>query len=183
MNESQHSNTSINASLTCSSRGMDLIFVETFIYIILGLIAFVGNSLVCIAICRNSSLRTITNNFILSLALTDLLLTVFVLPMKTTSSVANRWITGDFGCIIDGFSGYILSGISLLTLMLLGVNKYSLVVRPNSYRRVTRRNALTQCYSWYVDCNICCMCCWFSTDRNPIPIQPSQPIKVFSVFT
>ena len=182
MNESQHSNTSINASVTCSSRGMDLIFVETFIYIILGLIAFVGNSLVCIAICRNSSLRTITNNFILSLALTDLLLTVFVLPMKTTSSVANRWIAGDFGCIIDGFSGYILLGISSLTLML-AVNKYSLVVRPNSYRRVTRRNALTQCYSWYVDCNICCMCCWFSTDRNPIPIQPSQPIKVFSVFT
>ena len=80
MNKSEQPTSSTNASIDASSRGIVLVVVESCIFLALDLTALVGNTLVCVALYKNISLRTITNNFILSLALTDLSMAVLAMP-------------------------------------------------------------------------------------------------------
>ena len=124
MNISSVFNFSSNASLTdASPRGIVLIIVESFIFLVLSTTALFGNLLISAAFYRNPSLRTATNIFILSLALTDILMAVFAMSLVTSSSIVNSWTTGDIGFEIYGNIANIAGGASLLTVMLLASNQ------------------------------------------------------------
>ena len=43
-----------------------------------------GNLLVCVAVCRERSLHNMANYFLMSLAIADLLVSVFVMPVGMT---------------------------------------------------------------------------------------------------
>ena len=137
MNISLPLNDLINSStVSVSHRDTVLVVVESTVFLILNIGAFVGNLLVCLAIYRNPSLRTVTNNFILSLALTDLFMAVFVMPFYTVSFMLNRWTVG------ETFSQIILwclnsaGFISILNVTLLAINRYFRVVRPQMYSNI-----------------------------------------------
>ena len=130
MNRSEQSASSTNISVGDTSRGVVLVVVESFIFLVLDLAALMGNTLVFVAVYRNISLRTVTNNFVLSLALTDLLMAVLVTPLKTCTSLANEWIGGTLRLEIYGYSGHILGATSLVTVALVAINRYFRVVRP-----------------------------------------------------
>lgn len=54
----------------------------SFLFVILFIIAGgVGNILVCLAVCLDKRLQNVTNYFLLSLAIADLLVSLFVMPM------------------------------------------------------------------------------------------------------
>ena len=125
---SQHLNVSVQ-----SARGTALVVIESSIFVLVNLAALVGNLVVCLVFYRSPSLRTVTNYFVISLALTDLLMSVLVMPLVVTSSIANEWITGQLGCKLMQVCGNALAGISVLTIMLLAVNRYFCVVRPTLY--------------------------------------------------
>ena len=94
MNSSQQPNAWTNISVATATRGTTLIIVESCIFVLLNIAALAGNSLVCLAFYRNPSLRTVTNYFVLSLAITDLSMAVLVLPLDAASSIADRTIGG-----------------------------------------------------------------------------------------
>ena len=143
MNKSEHSTSSTNVSVGATSRGVVLVVVESFIFLLLDLAALVGNALVCLALYRNISLRTVTNNFILSLALTDLLMAILVMPLKTCASLADEWIGGTFGLELYGYSGHILGATSLVTVALVAINRYFRVVRPTLYSKIYSKKSST----------------------------------------
>ena len=149
MNNSQlHCNNSSNGSVAHNSRVIALIAVESCIFIVLDLAALIGNSLVCLAFYRNPSLRTVTNYFVLSLALTDLSMAVLIMPLITISTIANTGILGDFECRIRFICGYMLASTSVLSIMLLAINRYLHVTRPASCRLVyKKRRSLTMAVS------------------------------------
>ena len=153
MNISLPFNTSTNFSTTSmGSRKTALVVVQSFICLILNIAALVGNLLVCVALYRNPLLRTVTNNFVLSLALTDLLMAVIVMPAFTVSSFANSWIAGEVASQVTFFSFNVAAGVSQLGVMLLAVNRYFRVVRPTLYRRIysKRSSALMVVTTWIV---------------------------------
>ena len=147
----------LNASNSSSTpavplRGTVLVVVELFIFLVLNIAAFVGNLLVCMAFYRNPSLRTVTNNFILSLALTDLLMAVVVMPGFTVSSLLNRWIAGEtISQIIFCFLMFSLN-TSLSNVMLLAMNRYFRVVRPALYGNIysKKSSAVMVAATWIV---------------------------------
>ena len=96
MNNSHQPNASMNVLLTATTRGTALIVVESCILFLFNVEALVGNLLVCIALYRNPALRTVTNYFVFSLALTDLSMAIFVMPFSVISSIANESIAGSF---------------------------------------------------------------------------------------
>ena len=102
MNNSDQPNSVTNASVSASSRDIVLVVVESCIFLALDLAALVGNALVCVAFHRKSSLRTVTNNFIVSLALTDLLMATLVMPPLTSSSISDEWSEGTLGLEVFG---------------------------------------------------------------------------------
>ena len=144
-------NNSINASEPSGTRGITFIIFESCVYLLMDIAALVGNFLVCLAFYRNPSLRTTTNYFVLSLALADLSMAVLVMPLNAASSIANRWAAGQFGCKIIYSSSHALAGVSLLTVMLLSVNRYVCVVQSTLYTNIfSKKRSLAMVISVWI---------------------------------
>lgn len=61
-------------------------------------IGLIGNMLVCIAVYRNHTMRTVTNYFIVNLALADFMVILFCLPPTVLWDVTETWFLGDAMC-------------------------------------------------------------------------------------
>ena len=125
--------TNISSTPSLPLRGTVLVVAESSIFLILNVGAFIGNLLVCLAFYRNPSLRTVVNNFIFSLAFTDLLMAVTVMPVFTVSSLFNKWIAGYLASQIIMCCLLTALFTSTSTVMLIAINRYFQVVRPELY--------------------------------------------------
>lgn len=77
------------------------------IFLVLFLVVFVcgvvGNSLVCLVIWKNKHMRTVTNVFILNLAIADLLVLFVVVLPTMTQDIFETWFFGEAICKIIFF--------------------------------------------------------------------------------
>ena len=144
--------TNISSTRSLHLRGTVLVVIESSIFLILNVGAFVGNLAICLAFYRGPSLRTVANNFILSLALTDLLMAVIVMPVFTVCSLFNKWIAGYLALQI--IMSCLLTALftSSSTVMLIAINRYFHVVRPEMYGNIysKRRSARMAVAAWVV---------------------------------
>lgn len=58
----------------------------------------VGNALVCIAVYTNYTMRTVTNIFIVNLAVADFFVILFCLPPTVVWDVTETWFMGEAMC-------------------------------------------------------------------------------------
>lgn len=65
------------------------ILAYTFIF----LMCVIGNVLVCFVVVKNRQMRTVTNMFLLNLAISDLLVGIFCMP----TTLVDNLITGEQG--------------------------------------------------------------------------------------
>ncbi len=73
-------------------------FVLFFAYAIIFLIGLIANIFVIIVIIKCRRMRTLTNRFLLNLAISDLLATLICLPPTAYHHYDKRWIFGEFLC-------------------------------------------------------------------------------------
>lgn len=69
-----------------------------FLYTVTFIVGLVGNSLVCFAVWRNNNMRTVTNVFIVNLALGDFLVILLCLPPTLVQDIALTWFLGPAMC-------------------------------------------------------------------------------------
>ncbi|XP_031556573.1 melatonin receptor type 1A-like [Actinia tenebrosa] len=121
-----------------TSRSTAIIAAETSILLLIGLITFVGNLLVVISIYRNPSLRTITNYFVLSLCVTDILAPLLGLTPILAWSIRNHFfeVFGEGTCIFQGLLTTGLTYISVITITLMAVNRFIRVCKPDKYSKL-----------------------------------------------
>ncbi|XP_034037805.1 histamine receptor H2a isoform X2 [Thalassophryne amazonica] len=103
---------------------------------ILSLLIFMtigGNVLVCMAVCASRRLRCLTNCFIVSLAVTDLLLGLLVLPFSALLELSNDWPLGPVFCNFYISMDIMLCTASILTLLAISVDRYLAVTMPLRY--------------------------------------------------
>ncbi|XP_053197381.1 D(1) dopamine receptor-like [Scomber japonicus] len=94
-----------------------------------------GNFTVCAAVCRFRHLRAkLTNIFIVSLALSDLLVAVLVMPWKAVAEVAGFWPFGGF-CKTWLACDIMCSTASILNLCMISVDRYWAISNPFLYER------------------------------------------------
>lgn len=67
-------------------------------YSIILLCAVVGNLLVVLTLVQNRRMRTITNVFLLNLAISDILLGVLCMPVTLVGTLLRNFIFGEFLC-------------------------------------------------------------------------------------
>ena len=72
-------------------------------YILTFLIGTTGNFLVCFAVWRNRTMRTVTNIFIVNLAVADLLIILVCLTPTLVSDITETWFVGFAMCKIVMF--------------------------------------------------------------------------------
>ena len=98
------------------------------------LTSFVGNSLVVYAIYRYRQLRTCSNLIILNLSLADVLLTIIVAPIKAFYWFHNQGTFSVANCFITGVLGYLLSLVSIYTLVFVSIERFIATNYPLKHR-------------------------------------------------
>ncbi|KAE8614720.1 hypothetical protein XENTR_v10008279 [Xenopus tropicalis] len=102
---------------------------------VLILSTLLGNTLVCAAVIRFRHLRSkVTNFFVISLAVSDLLVAVLVMPWKAVAEIAGFWPFGTFCNIWVAFD-IMCSTASILNLCVISVDRYWAISSPFRYER------------------------------------------------
>ncbi|XP_071490295.1 G-protein coupled receptor moody-like [Diadema antillarum] len=122
------------------------------ILVVVAVIGITGNSLVIVATAVSRKLQTITNVFVLSLSVTDLL-TCALLPFQSLGLVHPAgWPLDHTFCQVVGASVYISTITSVLTLALIAFNRYYLITRrPADYQWLYKplRLCLMLAVAWF----------------------------------
>ncbi|XP_028458778.1 D(1)-like dopamine receptor [Perca flavescens] len=101
-----------------------------------------GNALVCAAVVRFRHLRSkVTNFFVISLAVSDLLVAVLVMPWEAITEVTGTWLFGRFCGVWIAFD-IMCSTASILHLCIISVDRYWAIASPFKYeQKMTQRVA------------------------------------------
>lgn len=83
-------------------------FLVVIVFIVAG---GVGNILVCLAVCLDKRLQNVTNYFLLSLAIADLLVSLFVMPLGAIPGFFGEWYKAN-ATEFSSFFGQIMTAVS-----------------------------------------------------------------------
>ncbi|KAM9831196.1 LOW QUALITY PROTEIN: opsin 4b [Neosynchiropus ocellatus] len=109
-----------------------------------GITGIIGNFLVIYAFCRQVSLRTPSNVFIINLAITDFFMCLTQTPTFFINSMHKRWIFGKQGCEVYAFCGALFGICGMMTLTVIAVDRYVVITRPlASLGVMSRKKALS----------------------------------------
>lgn len=136
------------------TRSLPTATIHTSVLSATTLLSVVGNSLICIAFYRNRRLRTITNFYVLSLAVMDAIMATFNLPFQVIASGLRRWPFGFNMCQFTGFLSQYWAQVSLHILALASINRYVCVVKPHRYPVffTTKKTITSILVVWIVSC-------------------------------
>ena len=117
--------------------------------------AFLGNSLILVALHKESSLHPPSKLLFRNLATTDLCVGIIAEPLCVTcliSSLKERWDSCLYALVISGLASYILCGVSLFTLAAISVDRLLALLLGLRYRQVItlKRIYLIVTLSWVV---------------------------------
>lgn len=94
-----------------------------------------GNTLVCVAVTKFRHLRSkVTNFFVISLAISDLLVAILVMPWKAATEIMGFWPFGEFCNVWVAFD-IMCSTASILNLCVISVDRYWAISSPFRYER------------------------------------------------
>uniref|UniRef100_A0A1B0FK81 G-protein coupled receptors family 1 profile domain-containing protein n=1 Tax=Glossina morsitans morsitans TaxID=37546 RepID=A0A1B0FK81_GLOMM len=126
------------------------------ILIVFPIFTLFGNILVILSVFRERSLQTVTNYFIVSLAIADLLVAVVVMPFAVYALVNVTWGLPYFACDFYIAMDVICSTSSIFNLVAISVDRYIAVTQPIKYakHRNSRRVCLTIVMVWAISAAI-----------------------------
>ncbi|XP_015360794.2 neuropeptide FF receptor 2 [Marmota marmota marmota] len=99
-------------------------------YFLIFFLCMVGNTVVCFIVMRNKHMHTVTNLFILNLAISDLLVGIFCMPITLLDNIIAGWPFGNTMCKISGLVQGISVAASVFTLVAIAVDRFQCVVHP-----------------------------------------------------
>ncbi|XP_034652237.1 cholecystokinin receptor type A [Drosophila subobscura] len=99
-------------------------------YSVILLFAVLGNLLVISTLVQNRRMRTITNVFLLNLAISDMLLGVLCMPVTLVGTLLRNFIFGEFLCKLFQFSQAASVAVSSWTLVAISCERYYAICHP-----------------------------------------------------
>uniref|UniRef100_H3AAX6 Adenosine receptor B1a n=2 Tax=Latimeria chalumnae TaxID=7897 RepID=H3AAX6_LATCH len=123
--------------------------------LVIAVLATVGNILVCVAIIKNKQLQTVTNYFLVSLAIADICVGSIAIPCAIMTSLGipqhNLYL-----CVLMLSVLIMFMQSSIFSLLAIAVERYIAVVLPFQYQNImTHRNAIIIIImTWIVACLI-----------------------------
>ena len=116
-----------------SARRHQVVWTETILLLVINMTAFFGSLLAFFAVYRNQRLRTLTNMFVVALAVSDILISICCMPFTIVTLIRGRWIFGANVCQFQGFAMFTLAMVSLLTMGIIAISRYFCVVKPQKF--------------------------------------------------
>ncbi|XP_049901290.1 trace amine-associated receptor 13c-like [Epinephelus moara] len=108
------------------------------------------NLMVIISISHFRQLHTPTNLLLLSLAVSDLLVGVVVMPVETVRFIETCWLLGDVMCALSYIIGFTLTSASVGNMVLISIDRFVAICFPLQYpNKITRsRIEVSVCLCW-----------------------------------
>ncbi|WAR24521.1 OX2R-like protein [Mya arenaria] len=111
--------------------------IQHWIFLTLFLVVFVvgmtGNILVCYSAWCSRSLKTVTNIFLVNLAVADILVLLICLPATVITDVMQSWFLGIIMCKLTVYLQRVSVFVSVLTLTSISVERYLAICHPLRY--------------------------------------------------
>ncbi|XP_062334677.1 adenosine A2a receptor b [Osmerus eperlanus] len=108
---------------------------ESLVYMglemIIAVLAVVGNVLVCWAVCLNSTLQSITNFFVVSLAVADIAVGLLAIPFAI--AISTGFCANFHGCLFIACFVLVLTQSSIFSLLAIAVDRYIAIKSPLRY--------------------------------------------------
>lgn len=124
--------------------------IEAAILVFICTVSILGNISLFFVFTRRKTLRTISNGFLLNLAFADLLVSVLNMPITVVTIIKQRWIFGEFACVLLGFTTMLSFVSSVMSLAMIAINRYYYVVQWKTYPSIftPRRSVLFAGIVW-----------------------------------
>lgn len=125
-------------------------WILTLLLALMVLVSVLGNILVCMAVTTDKTLRKLSNLFLVSLAIADLLVAIFVMPFAIVNDITGHWPFGHIACKLWISSDVMCSTASILNLCLISLDRYIRIKDPLQYTQwITRRSVpILVCLVW-----------------------------------
>ena len=119
---------------SCSSNPTAEKIGKTFAYCLIFLVSLAGNTAIGIIVYKTKTMRKPINFLIVNMAMSDLLMPIFVFPPEIQRLYINFWlIGGPLGqalCKLTYFSTDVSTAVSIQSLVLIAVDRFGAVVYP-----------------------------------------------------
>nr|UDL18269.1 orexin sensor OxLight1 [synthetic construct] len=123
-------------------------------YIIVFVVALIGNVLVCVAVWKNHHMRTVTNYFIVNLSLADVLVTITCLPATLVVDITETWFFGQSLCKVIPYLQTVSVSVSVLTLSCIALDRWYAICHPHKFKSTAKRARNSIVIIWIVSCII-----------------------------
>ncbi|XP_077988119.1 5-hydroxytryptamine receptor 2C-like [Glandiceps talaboti] len=128
--------------------------------VIIILCTVMGNVLVCLAIMTDKKLQSITNYFLMSLAIADLMVSLLVMPFGIIVEFAGHWPYGVLLCDMYIFFDVLCCTSSIMHLCTISVDRYLAITRPikhaSKYRYSCQRVVVKITLVWIISIGLSC---------------------------
>lgn len=142
--------TEANSTLENSPRESEAIrAVKMTLYATIFITGIIGNTLVCLVVCRQQRLRTSTNFYIMNLAVADLAVTIVCIPFDVAvQENGYNWPFGAFLCHVIYPIMTMCTFASVGTLTAIAYNRYTAISRPMRIQAGRKRAKITIAAIW-----------------------------------
>uniref|UniRef100_A0A3Q2DL20 Neuropeptide FF receptor 2 n=1 Tax=Cyprinodon variegatus TaxID=28743 RepID=A0A3Q2DL20_CYPVA len=130
--------------------------VFTVSYLLNFVVCMVGNGVVCFIVLRSRNMRTVTNLFILNLAISDLLVGIFCMPTTLVDNIITGWPFGSVVCKLSGMVQGISVSASVFTLVAIAVDRFRCIVYPFKQKLTIPTSKLIIVIIWVLAVFIMC---------------------------
>lgn len=171
-NDPQHNTDGLVSGLLGKSR-TSAVVAETLTLGVLWLLSLLGNVLVCLVIHRSRRIQSTTNFFVVSLAMSDLCLSVICLPFVTARVIAGSWLTGQFLCKVIRFVQFAAPAAAIFVLVSICIDRFYTIIYPLSFKvtRSTAKRMIACC--WVAAASLSSFCFYFFQVLQPTSSQAS----------
>ena len=142
-----HQDQTLSQHVSTASRVM-----LTILFSLIVVVSVVGNILVITTFIVNKHMRSVTNIFILSLAISDLLVILTCTPVYIATTISTFWTIGAFACKLLPFVNVFVVGCSSLTLCCIAFDRYYAIIHPLKLKFVQTpvRATILQSIVWII---------------------------------
>ncbi|XP_061557265.1 LOW QUALITY PROTEIN: somatostatin receptor type 5-like [Phycodurus eques] len=124
-----HTTGNNTSSVSNATEPLHFRMVTAVVYSVVFIVGLLGNSLAIFVVIRYAKMKTVTNMYILNLAVADELY-ILGIPFLATNSVLYSWPYGDFFCKVCMTADAMSQFMSTFCLTLMSIDRYLAVVHP-----------------------------------------------------
>lgn len=114
-------------------------WILILLHLVVFVIGLVGNFLVCVAVYRNQTMRTVTNYFIVNLAVADFFVILVCLPPTVLWDVTQTWFFGNLLCKTVPYIQSVSVSVSVMTLTFISMDRWYAICFPLRFKSTTSK--------------------------------------------